>query len=162
MTKHIIVDLDNCIANDAWRIPKINWQKSNPMDRYHDYHSLSGFDEVGNMDIFAEHPGAVGIVFTARPVLYHAVTQEWLKRKGVPFEYLVMRNNNDHRPSLELKRTMLKWMPDVYGIPLEDIVAAYDDRPDVVEMYRTYGIMSHKRELHNVCAYTNPNVKEPA
>lgn len=160
--KYIIVDLDNCIANDAWRIPKINWQKSNPMDRYHEYHSLSGFDEVGNLDIFAEHPDTATIVFTARPVLYHAVTEEWLRRKNIPYEFLVMRNNNDHKPSLELKRTMLNWLPHVYGVPLEDIVAAYDDRPDVVEMYKTHGLKAYKRELHNVCAYTNPSTKEPA
>lgn len=161
MNKYIIVDLDNCIANDAWRIPKINWQKSNPMDRYHDYHSLSGYDECGNMDIFAEHPGAKAIVFTARPVLYHAVTEEWLRRKGVPYEFIVMRNNNDHRPSLELKRSMLKWLPEMYDIEFNQIVAAYDDRPDVVDMYRAHGLRGLKRELHNVCAYTPPH-KEPA
>ena len=158
---YVILDLDNCIADDAWRIPKINWQKSNPMERYHDYHSLSGFDRLGNQDILTRHESDEIIIFTARPVLYSALTQEWLRRNEVNYEYLVMRNNNDHRPSLELKRTMLMWMPDVYGIPLEDIVAAYDDRPDVVEMYRKYGIDAHKRELHNVCAYTPPH-KETA
>lgn len=162
MKKHIIIDLDNCIADDSWRIPKINWQKSNPMERYHEYHSLSGFDKAGNLDIFEENPDAAGIVFTARPVHYHAITEEWLKRNRIPFEYIVMRNNQDHRHSLELKRTMLMWMPEVYGIPLDSIVAAYDDRADVVEMYKTYGIAAHRREIHNVCAYTNPNIKEPA
>lgn len=161
MNQYIIVDLDNCIANDAWRIPRINWQKSNPMDRYHDYHSLSGFDEVGNTDIFAAHPECKVVVFTARPVAYHAVTEEWLRRKGVPYEFIVMRNNNDHRHSLELKRSMLKWMPEVYEISLPQIAAAYDDRPDVVEMYKAHGIPAHKRQLHNVCAYTPPH-KETA
>ena len=159
---YIIVDLDNCIANDAWRIPRINWQKSNPMDRYHDYHSLSAWDELGNTDIFAAHPDARVIIFTARPVLYAAITQEWLKRKGVEYDYLVMRNNNDHRPSLELKRTMLGWLPDTYGVPLSDVVAAYDDRQDVVDMFSANGIAARRRKLHNVCAYTNPEVKEPA
>lgn len=161
MKPHIIIDLDNCIANDAWRIPKINWQKSNPMDRYHDYHSLSGFDRTGNLDIFNTHPDAVGIVFTARPVHYHAITEEWLKRNCIPFEYIVMRNNQDHRPSLELKRTMLRWMPEVYKIPLECVVAAYDDRPDVVAMYNEQGLDGRRREIHNVCAYTAP-IKELA
>jgi hypothetical protein len=100
----IILDLDNCIANDAWRIPKINWQKENPLDRYHDYHSLSGFDELGNGDILTRHELAEIVIFTARPVLYRAVTEEWLRRNGVNYEYLVMRNNNDHCHSLELKR----------------------------------------------------------
>lgn len=152
----IILDLDNCIADDAWRIPKINWQKENPLDRYHDYHSLSGFDELGNEDILARHALDEIIIFTARPVVYHAVTEEWLRRKGVDYDYLVMRNLNDHRHSLELKRTMLRWLPDVYDIPLESIVAAYDDRPDVVAMYKAEGIPAFQREIHNVCAYTKP------
>lgn len=161
MKPHIIIDLDNCIANDAWRIPKINWQKSNPMERYHDYHSLSGFDQPGNLDIFKEHPGAIVIVFTARPVLYHAVTEEWLKRHRIPFEYIVMRNNQDNRHSLELKQTMLNWLPEMYNIQLDWIVGAYDDRPDVVDMYKSHGIPAHRREIHNVCAYTQP-IKETA
>ncbi len=161
MKKHIIIDLDNCVADDSWRIPRINWQKSNPIERYHDYHSLSGFDRPGNLDIFVEHRDAAVVVFTARPVLYHAVTEEWLRRTRIPFEYIVMRNNADHRHSLELKRTMLNWLPDMYGIPLESIVAAYDDRPDVVAMYKEHGIDGRRREIHNVCAYTAPT-KEPA
>lgn len=161
MKPHIIIDLDNCIADDSWRIPKINWQKSNPMERYHEYHSLSGFDRPGNLDIFQEHKDAVGIVFTARPVHYHAITEEWLKRNRIPFEYIVMRNNQDHRHSLELKRTMLNWLPDMYNIKLDWIVAAYDDRADVVAMYKEHGIDGRRREIHNVCAYTAPT-KEPA
>ena len=162
MTQYMIIDLDNCIANDAWRIPRINWQKSNPMERYHDYHSLSGFDKPDNLQIFDDFPEAVGIIFTARPVLYRAVTEEWLKRHRVPFEYIVMRNNADHQPSLGLKRTMLEWLPKMYDISLDNIVAAYDDRPDVVEMYKSQGLNGIRRQIHNVCAYTNPNIKEPA
>lgn len=162
MNKFIIVDLDNCIADDAWRIPHINWQKSDPMERYHDYHSLSGFDHVGNIDIFEKHFDAKTIIFTARPVHYAALTKEWLRRSKIPYEYLVMRNNNDHRHSLELKQTMLNWLPHIYGVPMEEIVAAYDDRPDVVAMYLRAGIKAEKREIHNVCAYTKPKTKEPA
>jgi hypothetical protein len=155
---HIIVDLDNCIADDAWRIPRINWQKANPMERYHDYHSLSGFDDLRNEDILMSAACDVAIlVFTARPLQYRPMTEEWLRRKGVPFKHLIMRNNNDHRPSLELKRHMLHWLPEVYGVRWGSIVAAYDDRPDVVEMYLKHGIPSEVRAVHNVCAYTAPD-----
>lgn len=162
MNKFIIVDLDNCIADDAWRIPHINWQKSDPMERYHDYHSLSGFDRVGNIDLFEKHFDAKIIVFTARPVHYATLTKEWLRRSKIPYEYLVMRNNNDNRHSLELKQTMLSWLPHIYGVPLSEIVAAYDDRPDVVAMYSRAGLNAEKREIHNICAYTKPKTKEPA
>ena len=156
MTKFIIVDLDNCIADDAWRIPKINWSKPTPMARYHDYHSLSGFDEIGNLRIFDEHADCGPIIFTARPALYQALTREWLARRGVFYERLLMRDNDDHRDSLELKRAMLLGLPEFYGIALEAIAAAYDDRQDIVEMYRSYKITAHRLEIHNVCAYAPP------
>jgi hypothetical protein len=153
---HVIVDLDNCIADDAWRIPRINWQKANPTERYHDYHSLSGFDELRNEEILQDSKGSLILVFTARPVQYRPITEEWLRRRKVPFQHLIMRNNNDHRPSLELKRHMLHWLPEVYGVRWGSITAAYDDRPDVVEMYLKHGIHSEVRAVHNVCAYTPP------
>lgn len=152
---YVILDLDNCIANDAWRIPRINWQKQNPLERYHEYHSLSAYDELGNTDLFAEHHHEV-IVFTARPVLYHAITEEWLLRNNVPVKHLIMRNNDDHRSSVELKRHMLHWLPEHYDVPWQEIVAAYDDRQDVVDMYRKYHIAAHVRAIHGECAYTKP------
>lgn len=148
---HIILDLDNCIADDAWRIPRINWQKSVHTGRYDDYHSLSGFDEIGNTDLLATQNKIV--IFTARPVAYHALTVEWLRRKGVDWKALIMRNNNDHRPSVDLKRQQLKWLIELYDVPKDSIVAAYDDREDVVAMYREEGIAAHVRSIHNVCAY---------
>lgn len=155
----IIVDLDNCIADDSWRIPRINWQKRDPLERYHDYHSLAAFDKLCNEDIlFGARAGVDQIVvFTARPTMYHAATEEWLRRNNVPFKHLIMRNNNDNRPSLELKRTMLHWLPELYGVPWGSIVAAYDDRPDVVEMYRKHHLPGYVRAIHDVCAYTPPS-----
>ncbi len=151
MTKHIILDLDNCIADDAWRIPRINWQKSVQNGRYDDYHSLSGFDEIGNTDLLAT-PHKI-VIFTARPVQYHALTVEWLRRRGVDWKALIMRNNNDHRPSVELKRQQLKWLIDLYDVEKGSIMGAFDDREDVVKMYIEEGIPAVVRAIHNVCAY---------
>lgn len=152
---YVIIDLDNCIADDAWRIPHIHWQKSNPMERYHDYHSLSAYDQAGNSFLYDNAQGEV-IVFTARPVLYAPITHEWLRRNGVNAKHVIMRNNNDHRSSLELKRHMLHWLPELYGVTWSEISAAYDDRPDIVEMYRKHGIWAHECRIHDACAYTPP------
>ena len=156
---YVILDLDNCIADDAWRIPRINWQKADPFERYHDYHLLSGFDAVGNEHLLegVRAGRERAIVFTARPVAYQAVTEEWLRRRGVPCARLIMRNNNDHRPSVELKRKMLHWLPELYDVPWSAVSAAYDDRPDVVSMYREHDIQAHLAAIHAVCAYTQPN-----
>lgn len=152
----IILDLDNTIADDSWRIPKINWQHSDPMRRYHDYHSLSAFDQPGNRDLFENQPHDI-VVFTARPVAYHAVTEEWLYRNKIPARALLMRNNEDHRKSVELKHEQLNWLVQHYNFSLQDIAGAYDDRPDVVEMFVKLGIKAECRPIHNICAYTNPN-----
>ena len=160
MKQHVILDLDNCIADDSWRIPRINWQKANPMERYHDYHSLSAWDRLSNARV-AHDPAFSYIIFTARPVLYRAITEEWLQRWGVFYDHLIMRNNDDHRPSVELKSKMLNWLPEHYGIKLDQIEAAYDDREDVVDMYRINGVNGQLLSIHDVCAYTNPN-KEAA
>lgn len=152
---YVILDLDNCIADDGWRIPKIRWQHKEPLLRYHAYHSLSGFDRLGNEDLFAGAHHDV-IVFTARPVHYAEITEEWLRRNNVTVRHLIMRNNDDHRPSVELKRHMLHWLPELYGVAWKEIVAAYDDRQDVVDMFRKHHIEAYVRCIHDQCAYTAP------
>lgn len=155
MKKFIILDIDNTIANDAWRIPKINWSIENPAARYHDYHSLSAWDEPGNTELFigSQHNIAV---FTARPVAYRATTEEWLKRAGVEYNILIMRGEDDHRHSRDLKRHQLHSLLAHFDTGYGMIEAAYDDREDVIEMYRKFGINAHVRPIHNVCAYTRP------
>lgn len=152
----IVLDLDNCIADDQWRIPKINWQKKDPMDRYHEYHSLSGFDRAGNKDLFQKTKHDI-IILTARPVHYAPITMEWLNRQHIKPFALVMRNNDDHCPSVELKRKQMGWLMHLYGVNHKDIECAYDDRMDVVEMYLQHGIVAEVRAIHDTCAYTNPN-----
>lgn len=41
-------------------------------------------------------------------------------------------------------------------MPWGEIVAAYDDRNDVIAMYKKYHINAHLRSIHDVCAYTQP------
>ncbi len=153
----IILDLDNCIANDEHRIPRINWQHADPFRRYHDYHLLSAFDEVGNRDLLEGTSDIV--IFTARPAHYRAMTVEWLRRNDIDVKHLLMRNDDDHCHSKELKLNQLSWLLNEYGILLADIVCAYDDRADVIKMYTDFGIPAEVRAIHNTCAYTQPEAK---
>lgn len=150
---YIIVDLDNCIADDSHRINRINWQHEDPFRRYHDYHLLSGFDKVGNRDLL-EGISEI-IIFTARPEHYRALTEEWLKRNNIEFAHLFMRTEGDHVHSRELKCGQLLSL-SVHNVPLGSVVCAYDDRPDVVDMYKKFGIPAEVRAIHNLCAYTKP------
>lgn len=152
----IILDLDNCIADDAWRIRYINWSFEDPLSRYHNYHLLAGFDRVGNQELFVNTPHDI-VVFTARPIMYQAITEEWLRRAGIVPAVLMMRDNNDHQHSRELKRQMLLTLLDNTPLTISDIAGAYDDRQDVIDMYTGLGVAAHLRFIHDQCAYTNPN-----
>ncbi len=160
--KFIIIDLDNCISDDAWRIQHINWQKHGDA-RYHDYHSLAPFDVIGNRGTI-RHARSIGqqiVIFTARPVHYAAATRHWLHIHCVNFKHIFFRNNGDARHSPVIKEWMLRsLLSGEYGdINREDIVCAFDDHPEIVAMYRGYGVNAARLAIHELDAYNPPRVQ---
>lgn len=160
----VLIDIDNCVSNDGWRIPRIDWAKTDD-DRYHDYHTLAPFDEPGNLHIIRDAlRQKINLAFlTARPVTYSALTQEWLLRMtGLRrFQYdLFMRSRGDSRPSVAIKRQQLNWLLGLHDLQIKDIVGAFDDHAGIVEMYQSLGIPAQRLAIHDVCAYTNPLEKK--
>ena len=159
--KYILLDIDNCISDDAWRIPRIAWQHTDKMRRYHDYHLLSGFDRCVNRHLF-QSPLTKIVLLTGRPVMYYALTEEWLRREASIERFtLLMRNNYDFRSSVEVKRSQLGWLSE-YGIHLSNVVMAYDDRQEIVTMYKEFGLNAKVVNIHNQDAYHNPLTQENA
>ncbi len=151
-----ILDLDNTICNDSHRINKIDWQHKDPMRRYHRYHLLSAFDEPGNEDLFRECEHGL-IILTARPAHYAELTYEWLKRNGVNYKFILMRNNDDHTSSVQLKHKQMTWLLGMYDIHPCELADAYDDREDVVAMYRNdFSLNAHRRFIHETSSYIAP------
>jgi hypothetical protein len=149
-----LIDLDNCLCDDEWRIPYILWQKTNPMERYHNYHLLGAFDNIGNKSVLLQRDVEI-VILTARPVFYAAATTEWLKRRHIAYKHLMMRNNNDHRKSAHVKETMLNALlqHDEYEVKKEDIKMAFDDHPAIIEMYKANGIPATQLSIHSTSAY---------
>lgn len=153
----IILDLDNCIADDGWRIPFINWATSDMDERYDIYHKLAPWDKPGPMPVVDIDAYRIAI-FTARPVWLRDLTMHWLiELFGRAPEFLLMRNNSDHRPSKFIKREQLSDLIHHHGIAKQQIISAYDDRLDVVEMYRECAIPAAVHAIHDVCAMTPPS-----
>lgn len=145
-----IVDLDNTIAHDAHRIPYIEWDKSGH-DRYHLYHMLAPYDDFCNRQLCAD-PGISIVVFTARPEMYRVPTEYWLNKHNIRWKILMMRNNDDHRHSVDIKRDMLAKLLSV-GVNKAAIANAYDDREDVVAMYKEQGLKASLVKCHNQSAF---------
>ncbi len=162
---YVIFDLDNCLADDSARIPLIDWSAANPEDRYRAYHEACANDPcpVTSRALFARWTAGgsrVPIFLTARPVSVHVLTVEWLANHlHVHNPILLMRNIGDHRPSRELKRAQLHDLRDHYDVVFDWIAMAFDDRPEIVEMYREEGIAATCVRIHDLCAYT-PRAEE--
>jgi hypothetical protein len=173
--KHTIFDIDNCLANDEWRIPLINWAADNPDDRYAKYHAAAYGDAAHNADkLAAAMIEGHGIIFlTARPTRYAKATEAWLDDVLFPAALshvsainssarsqgwtLIMRNNGDHRHSHALKESQLNQLVSHYEVSLRDVAVAYDDRQEVIDMYQARGIPATRLWIHDTCAYTDPS-----
>ena len=140
-----IIDLDGCIADDRHRRKHIDpalAQNRHPSvleardamwDRYHKECFL---DPLANIDKIVERQV---VVLTGRPLRHYEATRMWLTEVAyISPLYIIMRNNQDHSPSVDLKRRMVYGLLDAnsYGVHRDELVLAIDDRSDVVEMYK--------------------------
>lgn len=137
-----IFDLDNCISNDLHRLRHIDHSKASAFDRYHNYHLLSAFDQFWNTSVFRRHEvcGDRIVIATARPEHYRALTVGWFRRHNARLDLLLMRNDEDERGSVDVKRDFLLQIDTMFG--LSNVSAAYDDRPDVIEMYKSFNLQA--------------------
>ena len=148
-----IWDLDNCLSDDGWRIPYIDWHK--PLEhRWNNYHRLCFRDAPANHAEFgrAADLGLSPMFFTGRPASTRALTMAWLScHFDIRSPMLLMRANDDHRPSVDVKLELLTGaLQRVKGRPR----VAYDDKPDIVQMYRdVFDIDARVLRIHNIDAY---------
>ena len=163
MKKYAIWDLDNCLANDEWRIALIDWKQDNIDLRYQRYHEVCGDDQPGNEDIFHKSvaAGLIPIFLTARPVAYLQQTEAWLSKHFSPLPegyILCMRGPGDGRSSVECKRQMLREIFSSHQILPQQIIAAHDDRRDVLQMYKQEMVFDvYQTKIHDSCAMTPPS-----
>lgn len=71
-------------------------------------------------------------IWTARPEKYQGVTVAWLRKHGVPFNHLLMRGDQDRRPSPIVK---LEWF--FLSYPKPELV--FEDHPETVKLLRQAG-----------------------
>lgn len=149
-----ILDLDNCISNDEWRIPFIDWNKEDATERYYRYHAGCALDDLGNSHLIEnlEHDEFI-VIFTARPEYVRRRTSVWLSENVRSVFMMFMREENDHSSSVEVKKRMLLDLKERAPAAFNNITAAYDDKPEIVEMYKSFGINAHVASIHNTSAY---------
>jgi hypothetical protein len=131
-----IVDIDGTISDCEWR-------RHFAINKHWDAFFNAGEDDLpiepmatllhdleiagGNQFIYA----------TGRPERVRDMTREWLDKYGFPDGVMYMRQDGDHRPDVIIKKEILDAITDRGIVP--DI--AFDDRNEVVQMWRDNGVM---------------------
>lgn len=139
--KIILLDLDNCISNDLWRVPMI---KHDAKDPYHLYHMRAIYDEMGNA--FLLRTSHKIVIVTGRPNRYRDLTMKWLTKQGIGPQAVLMREDGDHRPAAQSKTDL------VMNYILQTnhaIMHAFDDRQDVIQAYWNMGLKATRIWIHN-------------
>lgn len=148
----VIFDIDGCISDDEWRIRHIDTD-SKPInyDPYHkrlqwDSPTFGGASHLRNF-LLSESPKFTILFVTARPVLYWAATVAWLEKNfGIQYAkhyYLYMRPIGNVQKSVDLKKDVTLRLVAAFGASGKVIQHAFDDRRDIVDMYRSIGIQAH-------------------
>lgn len=140
--KYAIWDIDNCLADDKWRAHLIDFTKTGNA-RYEAYNAQMLGDPAHHLQEFRFMARlATPVFFTGRCEKWQAYTSKWLRdgtyTDGSDWTHLYMRDNDDQSTPAELKRKMLERLIKRVGV--NNIVAAFDDIPAVIDMYRSYGI----------------------
>ena len=147
--KHIILDLDNTISNDGWRIPRIAWNEPLSFPRWHEYQLLAGFDQIGNEELFRDTGRGITII-TGRSAFYAPITLHWLGLHGVKVDTALFRANNDHRHAVQVKEDLLFDFFKRSGTLPADVECAYDDNYDIIKMYKRVGVNATQVKLHDI------------
>ena len=142
--KYVIVDLDNCISDDRHRRKWLETEGMNNEQRLTAYHSFCRNDAFVPIQ-YTEDCSI--IIFTGRPEQFREFTKKWLKDHEIVYLGLYMRPKDNYMKSPELKEHFL--MNLLENDPIAEIVMAYDDRKEVLDMYRKFNIPVTLKQIND-------------
>ena len=132
-----IVDLDGTLADATHREQYVQGEKKD----WEMFYAKCGGDlpimHMLNLIQAIAQAGGQIMIWTGRPANHWKVTSKWLQQY-CQFEYAVsMRTPGDHRPDYKIKKEWLERLPDSQR---NRIAMAFEDRDQMVKMYREAGI----------------------
>lgn len=77
------------------------------------------------------------IILTGRSDEVEAESRVWLDRHGAKYDFMIMRRHDDNRKDTVIKEEVLR------EIGLERILAAWDDSPKIIPLFRSLGITTY-------------------
>ena len=125
LPKAVIFDIDGTLAKMHGRSP-YEWNKVGEDSLNQPVYELYQFYKANNYKI---------VIFTARDGICEDLTKEWLKSNQIEWDYFEIRPAGNIEKDALIKRQMLdKIISKCY------VSAIFDDRDQVVKMWRSFGL----------------------
>ncbi len=136
--KTIIFDMDGTLVDVSSIRHHLQGGRRN-FDAFHlDSVNCPPIKWVKNMAWNYHLQGYAIVIVTARSEKYRASTSWWIADNNIPSDALYMRPDKDFRPDYEVKKDTLDQLLLRY-----EVIAAYDDNPNIVKLWSEYGILCH-------------------
>lgn len=149
--KIVLCDIDNCIADDGHRIRLIQDHPSGILwAKYHLYHMACLGDKADFIPEMSDRRFDVYYI-SGMPEAYRPVRMRWFFQNGKrpDKKRLHLRRDQDTGvPAVEIKRRILIDLLTREFNP-EDVVACYDDRREIVQMYNDMGLPGVHRAIRD-------------
>lgn len=139
----VIVDIDNTLSLSDARFKlaksddgKINWDIA-----HSEKNIILDGPNYPMIDLVKKYKkeGVTIILLTGRPNSVRNITKKWLKKYDIPYDILYMRNEKEHY----LKAPLFK--RKIYETEIkENVLCAFDDEQDIIDMWKELGIPSFK------------------
>lgn len=136
MHRAVIFDLDGTLSDPAHRLHLIA-SRRDEWDKFYQesVNDLPRKDVIELARAF-RRAGYSIYIFTGRSDIVHKETANWLWNNKVNFDRLVMREQGDNTPAVELKRMWL----NTYFNDREAILCAFEDNQKIADMYEEQGV----------------------
>lgn len=131
----VVFDLDGTISLDHHRK---HLAEAGEWDAYFDAcdRDQPNAPVIATINTFCLYGCMDTVILTGRSDAVRDKTADWLKRHRVEYDQLIMRPHGNHTPDFALKPIMLEQQ----GIELSQVMAVYEDRQKVVDMWRANGV----------------------
>ena len=95
-------------------------------------------DRVITMAQTLHSQGFTIVIFSGRSKVSYRTTRQWLIQNDIPFDMLQMRPTDDYQHYMKDSALKQMWLDTL--IDKDDVFAVFDDRQQVVDMWRSNGL----------------------
>lgn len=141
----VIFDIDSTLANNSHRQHWLEGEKKSWSNFLIESDKDTPYkDTIWLCKVLYRH--STIILVTGRSEEYREVTEKWLEEYGVPYNLLLMREQNDYCKDYIAKKKIYKKQIE----PDFNVTAVFDDNLECIEMWRNLGLTCYGVENSRV------------